>query len=305
MKLAVSTYSLARWRSENHKTLEDSLKWIADAGIDAVEFTGFGDVPDEQSVRFAARMRKRCEKLRLKPIGYCINAELLVPSARQHKAIERLKIHVDAAAELGVPSMRHDVTRGFNENAKALKIPRTFAAALKVIVPAIREVADYAQEQGVITSLENHGFYMQAAERVGKLIETVDHPNFRLTIDLGNFLCVNDDPVAAVEGLAKYVVLAHAKDFHMRPKSTMPASGWFATPTAIALRGAICGHGVLDLPAQLKLLKNAGYDGYLSLEFEGMEEPAQAVRLGLEYLESLVTTANASGPRKSKRQRSR
>ncbi len=299
MKLAVATYSLAQWRRENNRSLEDTLKWIADSGVRAVEFTGFGDVPDAQSVRYAARMRNRCEKLGLKAIGYCIGADLLVPAGEQRKAVQRLKVHVDAAAELGVPSMRHDVTRGFNHNAKRLRIPKTFSAVLKVIVPPIRAIADYARERGVITSLENHGFYMQAADRVGKLIDTVNHPNFRLTIDLGNFLCVNDDPVAAVKRLAKYVVLAHAKDFHVRSKDTMPATGWFATPTDIALRGAICGHGVLDLPTQLKLLKKGGYDGYLSLEFEGMEEPRQAIQLGLEHLKKLL--ANLDEPRARRR----
>ena len=46
---------------------------------------------------------------------------------------------------------------------------------------------------------------------------------------------------------------------------------------------------MLDLPAQLKLLKNVGYDGYLSLEFEGMEEPTQATALGLDYLRKILT----------------
>jgi sugar phosphate isomerase/epimerase len=180
------------------------------------------------------------------------------------------------------------VTRGFGEQSKGLKIPKTFDAALKVVVPAIREVADYAATKGVKTSLENHGFYMQESRRVEKLIKTVKHPNFGLTIDMGNFLCVNEDPVQAVKRVAKYAQMAHVKDFHLRPKMTMPPSGWFATPTEIALRGAIVGHGVIDVPKQIELLKKSGYDGYLSLEFEGMEEPLTAVRLGLEYLRPLV-----------------
>ncbi|MEO7158349.1 MAG: sugar phosphate isomerase/epimerase, partial [Vicinamibacterales bacterium] len=133
-------------------------------------------------------------------------------------------------------------------------------------------------------SLENHGFYMQASQRVEQLIKSVAHKNYGLTIDLGNFLCVNENPTDATRRLAKYVIMAHAKDFHMKPKTQMPPTGWFATPTDIALRGAIAGHGVLELPAALKLLKRAGYDGYLSLEFEGMEEPAKGITLGLEYL---------------------
>ena len=59
--------------------------------------------------------------------------------------------------------------------------------------------------------------------------------------------------------------------------------------TASKLRScAIVGQGTLDLPAQIKLLKRAKYDGFLSLEFEGMEDPRDAVRLGLAYLRELA-----------------
>ena len=63
MRLAVSTYSLARWRSENRRTLEDSLTWIADAGVEGVEFSGsFSDDPQAARKR-AAAMRIRCDDL--------------------------------------------------------------------------------------------------------------------------------------------------------------------------------------------------------------------------------------------------
>ncbi len=284
MKLAVSTYSLWRWRKENGKTLEQSLEWIKSAGVDAVEFAGDVDGDGMARVRRAAELSRRCRKIGLTIVSYCVGAELLVPGDLQRQVVERLRLEVDVAGELGVKTMRHDVTRGFGENAKKFRVPKTFDAAVKHVVPAIRDVADYGVSEGIKTSLENHGFFMQESKRVEKLIKAVAHPNFGLTIDLGNFMCVAEDPVAATRRLAKYVIMAHAKDFHVKPKKTMPASGWFATPTDICLRGAIAGHGVLDLPAQLKLLKKAGYDGYLSLEFEGMEEPTQGIKLGLDYL---------------------
>jgi sugar phosphate isomerase/epimerase len=285
MKLAVSTYSLWRWRTERGKTLEQSVDWIAEhAGVPGIEFAGPAEPPTTDPVKRAARWRKRAEKGGLAVVSYCVGAELLVPERQQREAVKALKTHVDVAAELGVPSMRHDVTRGFGDHSKRLRIPKTFDAAVKWLVPAIREVADYAAARGVKTSLENHGFYMQDSRRVEKLIRAVDHENFALTLDMGNFLCVNEDPVKAVARLARYALMAHAKDFHVRPKDRMPPTGWFATPTPIALRGAIAGHGVIDIPAELKLLKKAGYNGYLSLEFEGMEDPTKAVPLGLEYL---------------------
>ena len=288
MKLAVSSYSLWNWMKAANKPIDAAIDRIAGLGAAGVEFAGFEPFrPDPNPLKTAERLRRKVEKAGLAVAGYCISAELLLPASAQREAVAKIKSHVDVAAALGVASMRHDVTRGFGEWNKSLTGPKTFAAALKGVVPAIREAADYAATRGVRTSLENHGFFMQAAERVEKLLKAVKHPNFALTLDMGNFLCVNDDPVAAVRRLAKYAVMVHVKDFHVRPKRRMPQSGWFATPTNIALRGAIVGHGEIDVPAQVALLKKSGYNGWLSLEFEGMEDPITAVRLGLEYLRGL------------------
>jgi len=284
MKLAVSTYSLWRWRKENNKSLEDSLAFIADSGVDGVEFSGLDEKAKDNPVKRAAQLGKFCDKVGLKVIGYCVGAELLGTPEAQQQAIANVKKEIDVAAEFGVKNMRHDVTRGWGDNAKGVKLAPTFANALKVIVPALREITEYGQKFGVRTTLENHGFYMQESKRVEKLIKTVAHPNYGLTIDMGNFLCVNENPVNAVKRLAKYAFHAHVKDFHVKLKKDAPPTGWFHTPTTIALRGAIVGHGAIDVPAELKIMKAIGYKGYLSLEFEGMEEPGAAVRTGLDYL---------------------
>jgi sugar phosphate isomerase/epimerase len=288
MKLSVSTYSLWRWRRDQDKSLEDTIEAVAALDVPGIEFSGLDDAAKTNPLKRAATLRKRADRRGLKIVSYCVGAELLRPAPEQRTVVEQLKRDVDTAAALGAPSMRHDVTRGFGEHSEGLKIRNTFDAVLDVVVPAIREVADYAESRGVRTSLENHGFYMQDSRRVERLIRAVAHENFGLTIDMGNFLCVNEDPVAAVRRLAKYAQMAHVKDFHVRPKKTTPPTGWFQTPTPVALRGAIVGHGVIDIPAEIKLLKKVGYNGYVSLEFEGMEGPLEAVKLGLDYLRPLV-----------------
>jgi sugar phosphate isomerase/epimerase len=289
VKLAVSTYSLWAWMRAHGKSIDEAVGQIAEFGVDGVEFAGFDPGRTEpSSIKTAGRLRKRAEKAGLAMAGYCVPGELLMAPAKQREQVEKLKHEVDVAAELGVKSMRHDVTRGYGDWSAGVAGPRTFENAVQTIVPAIREIADYAATKRLKTSLENHGFYMQAAERVEQLLAAVDHANFALTLDMGNFLCVEDDPVAAVHRLAKYAVMVHAKDFHVRPKESMPPSGWFATPGKTALRGAIVGHGVIDVAAQVRLLKESEYDGFLSLEFEGLEDPIVAVKLGLEYVRKLL-----------------
>ncbi len=286
MKLCISTYSLSRWRRETGATLEDTIDMIADLGVPAVEFAGLDGAPNP--LRRAAALRRYAERKKVAVAGYNVGAELLRPPEELAKAVESLKREVDVAAALGTRSMRHDVTRGFGDWSKGVRTPKTFAGAMEIVVPAIREVADYAKTLRVKTSVENHGFFMQNSKRVKTLIDRVNHPNFGLTMDMGNFLCVNENPVSAVRRLAGYAQMVHAKDFHVRPKKTLPLPGWFATPTPIALRGAIVGHGVIDIPKQIGLLKRAGYRGYLAMEFEGLEDPPKAVKMGVEYLNRLI-----------------
>ncbi|MFG0251156.1 MAG: sugar phosphate isomerase/epimerase family protein [Phycisphaeraceae bacterium JB051] len=282
--LCISTYSLLKWRRTANKSILQTINWIAQTGVSHIEFSGLADKAVQRPIKQATLLQARCAQHGLNVASYCTAAELLLSPARQKAAIRELKQQVDIAAALGAPSMRHDVTRGFEAGYARFKGPKTFAQALKIIVPAIQEVADYAQSLGVKTSLENHGFFMQHPQRICKLIETVNHPNFGLTLDMGNFMCVDAEPVAAVKQCLPYAQMVHVKDFHRKPKKQMPPTGWFATPTKFALRGAIVGHGEIDIPAQLKLLKQARYNGPVSLEFEGMEEPTFAVQTGLDYL---------------------
>ncbi len=280
ISLAVSTYSLVKWRRAERKTLEDTIDFVAGLGVPGIEFSGIGDEPVADSIARARQLRQACDEAGLKVPSYCVRAELFGDRVKQREQIDHLKQAIDIASILGATSFRHDVTW----DAEASKIP--FLDFLNVVVPACREVTQYGKSKNIKTSLENHGYFLQSADRIEILVQAVDDPNFGVTLDMGNFLCLNQDPVESVRRLLPYAVMVHAKDFHVRPKDRTPPSGWFGTPTPIALRGAILGHGQIDVPAQIALLKNANYSGWLSLEFEGMEEPTMAVRLGVEYLKN-------------------
>ncbi len=283
MRPAVSSYSLFSYQKAKNASLSTLVRTIAALGAEAIEFVDLNERHRIESVRHARTLRKLCESIGLTPAGYCVRAELLVDASEQSKQETALRKHVEIAAELGVRSMRHDVTRGPGAGAR-----RSDASVFKVVAPAVARVAEFGASMGVRTSAENHGFWLQTADRMLSLLRHVDHPNFGLTLDVGNFLCLNQDSLDAVKRLARHAVMVHAKDFHVRRKSTLPRSGWFATPTPIGLRGAILGHGALDLPAIFKALRASKYDGFVSLEFEGMEDALLGTTLGLEHLRTLI-----------------
>ncbi len=287
MRLAISTYSLSAWQRTENISLYKIVDWVAEHAR-GIEFSGVSNQLGKNPLKEAEKLRNYCEKKGLQIAGYCCGAELFqLTKTKLNEQINMVKREIDIAAKLGVKNMRHDVTRGF---PKTWRGSRSFSVVLRHVVPPIRELADYASQYNIKTSLENHGFYMQKSERIQKLIEAVNYPNFGLTLDLGNFLCVNEEPKAAVKRLIKYAIHIHIKDFHIKPKRIAPPAeqGWLYTPSSIAIRGAILGHGNVDLEGCMKIIKRAGYKGWLSLEFEGLEEPRRGVEFGLAYAKKLL-----------------
>jgi len=81
--------------------------------------------------------------------------------------------------------------------------------------------------------------------------------------------------------------MVHVKDFYVRPAWMEMGEGWFETAAGNWFRGAITGYGDLDLRSILKVIKESGYDGYISIEFEGMEDCLEASRLSLANVRRL------------------
>jgi sugar phosphate isomerase/epimerase len=190
---------------------------------------------------------------------------------------------VDIAVELGASRMRHDV---INRPRDQTTLER-FEQDLGTAVDACREVADYAARAGVTTSLENHGFHFQGSDRVLRLVNAVARPNFGVTLDVGNFLCADESPLDAVRRLIGHATMVHFKDFYVRRFDRNPGEGWFETRAGNHLRGAIVGHGDLDIPAIFRIVRSSYGGDCVSVEFEGMEECKLGSRLGMETLRRL------------------
>ena len=95
----------------------------------------------------------------------------------------------------------------------------------------------------------------------------------------------DEDPAEAVTRVAPYTTYVHAKDFVVKSfYSEDPGEGSFRSRGGNFLRGTIIGQGNVPVKHCLHLLKAAGYDGTIAIEFEGMEPAVTAVRVGLANL---------------------
>ena len=277
MKLGVSIYSLNGAIRQGQMDVFQVLEWLKEQGAEHAEIVELGFNLTE-TPELADQIRDKAASLELELSNYCIGANFAgLEEAAFEAEIERVKEHVDAAHRLGVKRMRHDTaSRPLHETGSEY-----FEKDFPKLVEACQRIADYAQQYDITTSVENHGFYLQASERVRRLVIAVNRPNFRTTLDVGNFICVDEPSLWAVQGNLPYASMVHLKDFFVRPADLNPGEGWFRSLHGQYVRGAIVGQGDLPLRDIVRLVKQSGYDGYVSIEFEGMEDCLKGTRIAL------------------------
>lgn len=283
MKISISTYSFGPLMGSGRLTQFDCIRKAKEMGFDGIEFVDIlphdGSLPEE----YAKELRLECEAQNLPIASYTFGSDFLNGSDGDLEAeIERVKKQLDLAEILGAPLVRHDATGGYPQSSGKY---RGFDDALPRLADACRRVTEYAQSKGIRTTVENHGQFCQDSRRVEKLVTTVAHENFGLLCDIGNFACVDEDSIHAVSRIAPYALHAHAKDFHIKSgMESSPGSGFFRSRGGNYLRGAVIGHGNIPVKQCLAILKQVNYNGYVSIEFEGMEDTLTGISIGLENL---------------------
>ena len=282
MKIGVSSYSFSPYMKKTGANYFEICDLAVKMGYDAIEFIDLSlDVqPAASEAELARDIHDHCEKINLPIAAYTIHADFL----NDENEAERVKKKVDIAQILGAKVLRHDACWKVKENM-------TWRDVIRQIAPSIREVAAYAETKGIRTCTENHGYLLQDADRVEELIRTVNHKNYGWLVDMGNFLCADDSPLRAVPIAAPYAFHVHAKDFLVKPfDADDPGQGWFPSRNGNFLRGTVAGHGVVPICRCLETLKNAGYDGLVSYEFEGMEDNLPALEAALAFLRRVTQT---------------
>jgi sugar phosphate isomerase/epimerase len=280
MKVGLSSYSLLDDIKAGKLTILDAIQWVADNGGEHMELVPYGYTVVD-NVELADQIREKAAAAGIELSGYSFPANLCQETEEAFLAeVERIKRHIDIARRMGIMSIRHDVT-AFTlppEDTTIAYFEKHFAR----MVRGCRLLADYAAPFGITTTIENHGYSVQASDRVQRLLHAVNRENFKTTLDIGNFLCADEDPLVGVKKNISYANRVHYKDFYVRPYYEDPGEGkWFRTVNQNYLRGAIVGHGDLKLREVTKLVKASGYDGYITVEFEGMEDCRVGSRIGM------------------------
>ena len=301
MKIGVSSYSFSQYISDGRLTTRQAVAKAAQMGFAAIEFTQLEPEEGMSREEYARLLASEAEKHKIEISAYVCGGDLLQHCGRERQAqaeaaltdsaldilarsrrrqaeVERLKGEIDLASILGVKLFRYDVL---------YRLPAgvCFAQALKEVSPAMRELAEYASQYGIRTMIENHGQAFQDSDRLEQVYDAVNHENFGLLVDIGNFMCADEEPALAVSRVANLAAHVHAKDFvKLDFYSEESKEHCFTTRGCNYLKGTAVGSGEAKAAQCLEILKQAGYDGYVDIEFEGPEDCLEELKKGLEFL---------------------
>ncbi len=171
-------------------------------------------------------------------------------------ALDVLRRWIDAAAALQATAVR--VNTGHVEALSE-------AVAVANVVRGYRELAAYCADRQLLLLLENHWGLSATPSMITSLYEAVGEQNFRLCPDFGNFA-----PESRVDGLR--AMLPHAAIVHAKVLDV----------------GEDGGHPAFDLAPCFALLRESGYVGPLSIEFEGKGDEHGGIAAAKKLIEQYV-----------------
>jgi len=267
--IAVSTYSFWRYREDAKTSIDACIAMAADMGFDAVEILEVQMHRKDNA--YLQQLKRQALMAGLDLCGLSSHQGFVSPDAEvRRKNVEKTIASIELAYALGIPTMRVNTGRwGTSKNFDTLMAHRgiepplpgyTDEDAFPWVIACLEKVLPVAERCGVLLGLENHWGLGRTAEGVLRIVDALDSPWLRVTLDTGNFL---QDPYDQLEKIAPKAAFVQAKTYY-------GGGTWYTLD--------------LDYDRIAAILRKVGYRGYVSLEFEGKEDPRTAIPKSLALL---------------------
>ena len=267
-RLAVSTYSYWHFRPDKfpiEKVIDDAAR----LGFDGVEIL-HRQMRDE-TPGYVNGLKRQAFRSGLDLVMLSIHQDFVFPQPEERKKnIDHTERCLELAARLGIPALRL--------NSGRWKTIQSFDDLMKVrgnepplegytnrdatnwCIESIQECLQAAEKLGVTMALENHWGLTTSVETLLEIWRAVNSPWLVINLDTGNF---PDEPYAGIAKLAPQAAVVQAKTYH-------GGGEWYTLD--------------LDYKRIARILREANFAGYASLEMEGKEPAATAVPKSLAIL---------------------
>jgi sugar phosphate isomerase/epimerase len=268
IKLAVSTYSYWHFRGERYP-VERVIEDAARLGFDGVEIL-HRQMTDESRPALN-RLKQLAFRNAVDLVMLSIHQDFVTPDpAERQKDIDHTIRCLQLASQLGIPcirlnSGRWNTIRSFDDlmKVKGEEPPiegYTDDDAFRWVIESIEKCLPVAEREGVVMMIENHWGLTTRPENVLRIHKAVDSPWLGVNLDTGNYA---GDPYAGIATLAPHASIVQAKTYY-------GGGEWYTLD--------------LDYPRIGRILREAGFSGWVSLEMEGREAPETAVPKSLDVL---------------------
>jgi sugar phosphate isomerase/epimerase len=261
MRLSIAAYSYRQALDLQRKprpemTLDDFIDTAARLGVDAVELTAY--YFPRTTPEYLAHLKGRCTRLGLDVSGTAVGNNFCHSDPRKlEDQLNLVKRWIEHSSRLGAKTLR--IFAGNPERGDSEEKAR------RRCIEAIQQACDHAGQYGIFLALENHGGITSHIEQMLQLVKAVKHDWFGVNLDTGNFH--SRDPYADLTLLAPYAVTVQVKTEIQRPGQRKEEA---------------------DLSRIIGILRQAGYRGYVALEYEAEEDARTAIPRHITELRKLV-----------------
>ena len=251
--------------------IESAAKYATDHGYSSVEFLDMagtdGYVPTVKSIAEAIEVKKVLDRYGLKVACFSVGAVLIergAPARLKASAVDELKYYARLAKTLGSPFLHHTLVLDLTLPENAASYDDVF----NVVLGAADEIANFCESLGLTCLYEPQGMYFNGLEGYGRIYRELKrrHKNVGFCADVGNSLFADEMPYEIFKEFAADALHVHLKNY---------------IPNTDANAGEVCNlrsrggtyldttpleSGSINIPACLKILKEAGYRGAFALE---------------------------------------
>ena len=260
-KLSLAQWSLNKAVREGGQSPLDFAQRASELGFEGIEYVSqlyIKELEKDKDPKIA--MEKLLKTLKEKSETYNVTNVLIMVDREGHLAnldekeraqtVENHKKWVDAAQFLGCHSIR--------VNAHGVG---TYEEVAEAAVKGLTELSTYAATKGINVLVENHGGYTSNGQWLSEVMAKVNMPNCGTLPDFGNF-CMTEG-----YGSINSKECEDAYDIYKGVTELMPyAKAVSAKAYDFDENG---GQAKIDFVKMLQIVKDAGYTGFIGVEYEG------------------------------------
>jgi sugar phosphate isomerase/epimerase len=261
LKTSLNAYSFNKPLTDGSMSIDELIGFCSATGFDGVDITayyfkGYPEIPPDD---YLFDIKRKAFKAGLEITGTGVRNDFTIADKTKREGeVQLVKNWIEAATKIGA-----SVLRIFAGTQKNEGIPRE--EVTEWMLKDIQTCVDHGKQHGVIIGMQNHNDFIQTADQIISIVETINSPWFGIILDIGSYRI--NEPFAEIEKS-----IPHAVNWQVKEK--------------MFINGA---EADTDLNKLINLIKASGYRGYLPIETLGEGDPKIKVKALFEKIQKALS----------------